>query len=233
MDGQREFQSKVGNFFEQLSSRRDESYKQISDIINSHNSAIKEGIGNLVKKVSDLQDELSIMRNERNVLLETVENLNGEIRHLNAKMSITPSENIINQDITMDEETELQMPKTVVHDLESADVKIEADEETNESVSNHTVDKEIITSPENTLGDFVCPECKFVFSSNEYLIIHVKNIHPQLDTSEESQRGNEKSKCQRDISNDGIIERNMHDNMKKYTCEKCHYTTSRKYESIA
>merc|ERR1712117_798263 len=113
MDGQIEFQSKVGNFFEQLSSRRDESYKQISDIINSHNHAIKEGISNLVKKVSDLQDELSIMRNERNILLETVENLNGEIRHLNAKMSITPSEDLINQDINMDEETELQMPKTV------------------------------------------------------------------------------------------------------------------------
>ena len=84
MDGQINFQSKVGNFFEELASRREESYKKISDIIHSHDGAIKEGISNLVKKVSDLQDELSIMRNERKVLQETVENLNGEIRHFSA-----------------------------------------------------------------------------------------------------------------------------------------------------
>lgn len=63
MEFQEDFQNKVGNFFEQLVSRRDESHKQISDIINSHHSAIKEGINNLVKKVSDLQDELSVIRN--------------------------------------------------------------------------------------------------------------------------------------------------------------------------
>ena len=86
MDGQRDFQSKVGHFFDQLASRRDESYKQISDIINSHDSTIKEGISNLVKKVSNLQDELSIMRNERNVLLETVDHLNNEIRQFNEQV---------------------------------------------------------------------------------------------------------------------------------------------------
>ena len=93
---------------------------------------------------------------------------------------------------------------------------------------NELVDKKIITSPENTLVDHVCPECKFAFSSNENMIIHVKNIHPQLESSEESQRGNEESKYQKDISNDGIIKRDMHDRMKKYACEKCDYSASQK-----
>ena len=55
-------------------------------------------------------------------MLETVDNLNGEIRHLSAKISITPSEDVINQDIhiTKDKESEPQIP-TVVHDLANAD----------------------------------------------------------------------------------------------------------------
>ena len=103
MEGQIDFQSKVGYFFNQLISRRDESHQQISDIINYHNNAIKEGINNLVKKVSYLEEELSFIRKERNVLLETVENLNSEIRHLSAKIPTTPHEDIVNHDITEDE----------------------------------------------------------------------------------------------------------------------------------
>ena len=117
MEFQRDFQNRVSNFFEQLVSRRDESHKQISDIINSHDSAIKDGISNLMKKVSNLQDELSIIRKERNVLLETVENLNGEIRHLNDKIPVTPPEDIINQEITEDEAREVQKANTTAHDL--------------------------------------------------------------------------------------------------------------------
>merc|ERR1712154_118118 len=72
--------------FEKLLSWRNESHKEISCIINSYNSHVKMGINNLVKEVSNLQDELTVIRKEKNVLLETVENLNGEIRHLSAKM---------------------------------------------------------------------------------------------------------------------------------------------------
>jgi len=58
--------------FEKLVSWGDESHKHISGIISSHNKTLKMGINNLVKEVSDLKDELSVIRKEKNVLLETV-----------------------------------------------------------------------------------------------------------------------------------------------------------------
>ena len=72
--------------FEKLNSWREESNRQFSDIINSHCSSIDRGITDLVSEVSCLQDKLSVTRKERNVLLGTVANLNGEIRQLNAKL---------------------------------------------------------------------------------------------------------------------------------------------------
>merc|ERR1711884_338462 len=86
MAGQSNSQSQLNDLFEKLVSWRDESHKEISYIINSYNSHVKLGIKNLVNEVSNLQDELSVIRKERNVLLETVENLNGEIGHLSAKI---------------------------------------------------------------------------------------------------------------------------------------------------
>ena len=68
-----------------LSSLKEQSYKQFSDIIDCYSSSISDGIRDLTDEVSDLQSELSLMRKEKSVLLETVDNLNGEIRQLNAK----------------------------------------------------------------------------------------------------------------------------------------------------
>ena len=65
MAGQSNSQSQVNDLFEKLISWRDESHEKISSIINSHNSTVKKGINDLVKEVSNLQDELSVIRMER------------------------------------------------------------------------------------------------------------------------------------------------------------------------
>ena len=104
MAGQRDSQNEVHDLFEKLVSWRDESHKHISGIIDSHNNTLKKGIDNLVKEVSNLQDDLSVIRKEKNVLLETVENLNGEIRHLSAKI---PSEKL-SQDEEVDHIQDIQ-----------------------------------------------------------------------------------------------------------------------------
>ena len=232
MEFQIDFQSKVCYFFEQLVSTRDESHKQISDIIKYHDSAIKEGINNLVKKVSDLQDELSIIRKERNVLLETVENLNGEIRHLNDKIAITAPEDIINQEITEDETIVGKKANTTVHDIDNSNISNEADEEemecsVKETNSNPDVD-EISKSIEDSLVDFACSKCNFAFSSNENMIIHLKNVHPKLDIDKAIQGGDEKVKQLRELSNDGTLGSKMLDKMRKYACKKCEYASSHK-----
>ena len=83
----KDFQSEVRVLFEKLTSLREESHRQFSDIINSHGGSISDGINDLFAEVSNLQDELSVVRKERNVLLETVDNLKGEIRQLHSKLT--------------------------------------------------------------------------------------------------------------------------------------------------
>ena len=80
--GRKGCQLQATNFFEKLSSWREESNIQFSNILNSHGSLIHEGIKDLVKENSILQEELSVIKNERSGLLKTVDNLNDEIRQL-------------------------------------------------------------------------------------------------------------------------------------------------------
>ena len=65
--------------FEKLSAWKEESHQQISHIIKSHNSNITKGIHDLIKQVDDLQVEISDIKTERKVLMETVNNLNFDI----------------------------------------------------------------------------------------------------------------------------------------------------------
>ena len=57
-------QSEVRAVFEKLTSWRDDSHRQFSDIIKSHSSSISEGINDLVEEVSELKAELSVIRKE-------------------------------------------------------------------------------------------------------------------------------------------------------------------------
>ena len=78
----KEFQ--VRDFFSKLNSCMEESQKQFCTIINSHDRSITKGVHDLVEEVGKLQDELSAVKNEKNVLIETVNCLNGEIRRYSA-----------------------------------------------------------------------------------------------------------------------------------------------------
>ena len=83
-NGRKDCQMEAQDLFSKLSSLREESYRQISDIIHCHSISITDGISDLTQEVCSLQTELAAVRKEKSVLLETVDNLNGEIRQLNA-----------------------------------------------------------------------------------------------------------------------------------------------------
>ena len=74
------------DFFNELGSWIDSSQTQFSATIDLHNAKIINGIGNLVAEVGGLHSQLSITTNERNVLVETVKNLNKEIRNLKSEL---------------------------------------------------------------------------------------------------------------------------------------------------
>ena len=79
-------QSEIKEVFDKLSSWREQSHNEFSEIMNAHSSSISKGINDLVEEVCDLRVELSVLKKEKSVLIETVDNLNGEIRQLSAKL---------------------------------------------------------------------------------------------------------------------------------------------------
>ena len=65
-------QREVRDLLQQLSSWREESNRQFSNIIDSHTSSINKGINDLSEEVCDLRTKLSVITQERNNLLQNV-----------------------------------------------------------------------------------------------------------------------------------------------------------------
>ena len=84
----------VGNLFNKLSSwskEREESQKQLSNIICSYNTIVTQGINDMAEGLrgfSDMQAQLSAVTDERDSLLATVNNLNDEVKKLSDKLVI-------------------------------------------------------------------------------------------------------------------------------------------------
>ena len=84
----------VGNLFNKLSSwskEREESQKQLSNIICSYNTIVTQGINDMAEGLrgfSDMQAQLLAVTDERDSLLATVNNLNDEVKELSDKLAI-------------------------------------------------------------------------------------------------------------------------------------------------
>ena len=140
-NGRTDSQVEAKDLFAKLSSLKEESYKQFSNMIDCYSSNISDGIRDLTDKVSDLQSELSLIRKEKSVLLETVDNLNGEIRQLNAKLqSLTQPE----------EEPNLELTKEEILDGEDSFEATEIHQMTNETRTSKSIDEDYdpLTDPE-------------------------------------------------------------------------------------
>ena len=204
--------------------------KQISDIIDSHNRILRNGISDLVNEVGDLKDELTAMRKERIVLLETVEIMNGEIRHLRTRVPKQPSQEEAVIHFTKEEspnEDKLHENDTF-DDIEGSRGPTEANElissSDQETISVQNEEKHIPNTAENTSEEFVCLECNLALSSNENLAVHMKDVHYSLK-SWEGYNGN--SNQVEGLSGDENVESNhqsrilshvrgVHENMNNY-----------------
>ena len=89
---QKDFQRQVGDMVEKLASWREDSHKQMSTIISSHCKTFDISFNDLVEEFSELQSQVSDLKKERTVLLETINNLNGEIRQLGARRMLSEIE---------------------------------------------------------------------------------------------------------------------------------------------
>ena len=85
----KECHNEVRNLFRKLCSWREDSQREFDNIINPYSSSIRIAINELYGEVCALQKQLSEVTNERDGLLQTVDNLMVEkIRGQNAKFPI-------------------------------------------------------------------------------------------------------------------------------------------------
>ena len=152
----KERQSQVRELSEKLLSWRDESHRQISDIISSHNTSIDKGYNDLVEEVFNLQNQVSVLQKEQNVLLDIIKNskLNNdfaqEVKDLKAEISNLKKERIVLLDTVhilngdrrqVDAKIHLTEPE-VQEEVDSSDI-IDIKEESVETpkIHNETTDE--------------------------------------------------------------------------------------------
>ena len=80
--------NQVRDLIQVLSSWQEEAHRQMSSILSSHSKQIDMGFNGLVEEFNDLHAQISVLREDRNGLLETVANLNDEIRQMGAKQNL-------------------------------------------------------------------------------------------------------------------------------------------------
>ena len=194
-------QSEVKDLFNEFTSLREETHRQFSTIINTHSNSINKGINALVEEVSHLQAQVSVITHERNVLIETVANLNREIRQLSTRSpeghSLPEAEETHNQavtdvgdykDITLDTEESYDERATI-----NGEIIVEEDcvghcdtaDQINQTPNdqNQLIHIDECNENTNTSEESVCSECNFAFSTRENLRIHFQNVHTDLSVN--------------------------------------------------
>ena len=250
-------QSEAKELFDELNSWKEESNRQMSKIISSHKSNINDGVKDLVEKVAGLEEDLSVLKKEKTVLLDTVNNLNGEIRQFNAKLeSLQNVENKLSPDIQLGKKCNKEKSNVTLEYLKSRDPEINIEHKNNEKrdvIDIHMdgqaspvaiteqmefepiiENKDDLTSKDKieNLDSPVCPECKFEFSTIENLRIHMENIHSMSELPQNAGEIRDESNLSEDGSDARSkkpIDTSSDDNKtNKYQCGKCSYRTKYK-----
>ena len=234
--GQTDCHGQVRDLIQKLKYWRDESHKNISDIISAHTGYIDIGFKKLAEEFEDLEAQVSVLRKEKSVLLETIDNLNNEIRQVGAKLEGAETKG---QEV---EKCEVDFPDIKDEFVEApwirsgfADGEKYSDSEHSEDRGDkNTEDRLVSVREQNVLNektsvpnldseDFICIKCKFVFSTKENLVIHMKNVHTKSGTTRVHQE-NEESMDKGNLSlNDKELpsESNYSIEDIKFKCEKC------------
>ena len=237
-------QSDVSDLFSKLDSWMEESRRQFCTIINSHNRSITMGVDNLVEEVGRLKNELSAVKNEKNVLIETVNCLNGEIRRYSARAHETKkshdTQTIDGSKIESPVKTEEDIFEPEIHkelyseelnnDGDIAEMLVNQEKNLNNYRSNlnDSSNTESQVTQEGTVNDSgdstvsdesVCPECNFVFSTGDNMRIHIDNVHSKVEQSEVLQR-EDNNKSNPSNNSRGEAKKALK-NETKFKCEKC------------
>ena len=250
-DSQRE----VRDLFSKLSSWMEESQSQFSSLITYKNGIITKGVDNLVEEVRKLQDELSIVKKEKNILIETVNCLNSEIKKCNERTTEK------NPDADQIEEIKPPEKQECISQIES-ELYTEKEHLCDEDIKDEDIARQLANPNDNTYKDYqnnlngssnneskhikeeatdcndysmaseesVCPECDFVFYTQENLEIHWQNVHSNLEQAFEIVKYTSNSGTTNNISRNKARNNRMtaHDGIRSNICEECGKAFSRR-----
>ena len=193
------------DLLKKLSTWREESLQHLSNLV-SYGNSINKAIEELIEEVCDLKDQLFISTKDRNELIETVNDLKCENRHLDDKLSVTKPTLFANNQL----KEEVDEPKNVERhkiNREGDDQEDQYYESNRRNIFNESPSKYWLTmdftngAPETSYNeetedivdgtdrdrnlvyseDHSCPKCHFPFSTSENLYIHLKNAHSVME----------------------------------------------------
>ena len=209
--------SRAKAFFDELGSWRDESQKQFSNIIESHNANIIEGISHLVAEVGGLQSQLSMTTKERNVLIETVKNLNDEIRQLK---SITTKLQPLPESEDQAQEAEyVKDIDTLGQDEEGLEIGNKTHEELPSNYVTQKDEPNFYEMPDEDANETVQEVADEDYELSETRTVDREALWEQTDHS-----------FQRQIysSEENVPESAKQDIIKDYKCELCSFKTHKR-----
>ena len=152
----------ASSLFSDLGSWQNRSQIEFSKIVNSHNTNIMEGMKGLIAEIHDLQNQLRITSKEKNTFIETVNNLNGEIKKLKSELITFKSLSQANANCTQDEEENM-----VVQEKDGSETHLQ--DNITESLCNlGSEDDRSLSEQDDDLGNFNQQGDNLYVSPNEH-----------------------------------------------------------------
>ena len=153
--GLNDTEGEVRNFFKKLSSWKEESQRELSDIVNDFFN-INMGIKDLIDEVCDLKTQLSLKTEECNDLLVTVDKLKGEIRHLSDGFKAQPTSKPEGNHIQNSQENdahEVEMEDNYGQDTDKLDGNIDDPDNQQQSILMDPWNDQLQHSNDDTLNE--------------------------------------------------------------------------------
>ena len=215
--------SQVKDFFNELGVLENEYHRQFSKVIHSQNALVIKGMKDMAEEVRSLKNELLHTANEKSILIETVKNLNDEIKQIRSELKV-------NTDVPKIQE--MNDPA-----LEAIEIK---EQKTNDDNEVYWEEKELLIDINKSKDEGVAISHESNVASDEPPFKEMKdieNVHEKIELLDKGESAEYSLKHQAPLHEDPISSSsnelpklNGESNMiKSFECELCEFRTHSRY----